>query len=92
MTAKKSDIDPKVMELFDSFGVVRHKDKLWEKRERKPKTVELVKAGYQPTKREMEEEFSVHKKDGSETTLSDLTDAILRSVDIRLINKPRDKR
>ena len=62
------------------------------KKKLKPKTVELVKSGYQPTKREMEEEFSVHKKDGSEPTLSDLTDAILRPVDIRLINKPRNKR
>ena len=28
----------------------------------KPKTVELVKSSYQPTKHEMEESFSVHKK------------------------------
>ena len=58
----------------------------------KPKTVELVKSGYQPTKHEMNDEFSVHKKDGSEPTLSDLTKAILQPVKIRLIDKPRNRR
>ena len=59
---------------------------------KKPKTVELVKAGYQPTKHEMNEEFSVHKKDGSEPTLSDLTDVLLQPVKTRLIDKPRSRR
>ena len=57
----------------------------------KPKTVELVKAGYQPTKREMEEEVSVQKADGSKPALSDLTDALLHPVKIRLIPDPRRK-
>ena len=59
---------------------------------KKPMTVELVKAGYQPTKREMNEEFSVHKKDGSEPTLPDFTKALLQPVKVRLINKPRKRR
>ena len=37
MTAKKSDIDPKVMELFDSFGVMRYKAKLREREAGKSK-------------------------------------------------------
>ena len=61
------------------------------KKRTSPKTVELVKAVYQPTKREMEEEFSVQKADGSEPALSDLTDALLHPVKIRLIPKPRQK-
>ena len=61
------------------------------KKPKKP-TVELVKSGYQPTKHKMEEEFSVHKKDGSEPTLSDLTDALLQPVNVRLIDKPRQRR
>ena len=63
-----------------------------EAKKNQPKTVELVKSGYQPTKHEMEEEFSVHKKDGSEPTLSDLTDALLQPVKARLIDKPRNRR
>ena len=56
------------------------------------KTAELVRSGYQPSKHEMNEEFSVHKKDGSEPSLSDLTKAVLQPVKIRLIGKPRNRR
>ena len=38
----------------------------------KPKAVELVKSSYRPTKYEIEESFSVHKKGGGEPTLEDL--------------------
>lgn len=62
------------------------------KREKTPKTVELVKAGYQPTKHEMKDEFSVHKTDGTDPTLEDLAQALLQPVKIRLIDKPRNRR
>ena len=58
----------------------------------KPKTVELVKSSYQPTKDEMEESFSVHKKGGGEPTLEDLAKALMHPVKIRLIEKPRKRR
>ena len=57
-----------------------------------PTTVELVKAGYQPTKHEMKDSFSIHKKDGSKPTLEDLAQALLQPVKIRLIDKPRNRR
>ena len=52
----------------------------------KPKTVELVKSSYQPTKAEKEEEFRV------EASMEEIADAVLSPVDIRWIDKPRHRR
>ena len=59
----------------------------------KPKTVELVKSSYQPTKAEMEEEFSVEVPgDTVEERLANLGRAITRTVGVRWIDKPRNRR
>ena len=52
----------------------------------KPKTVELVRATYQPTKAEMNEEFEVS------ATMEELGQALTQPVNIRLIDKPRSRR
>ena len=43
-----------------------------------PKPVELVRSTYQPTNAEMEETFSVRKRDGSEPTIKDLATALMQ--------------
>ena len=53
---------------------------------RKPKTVELVKSTYQPTKAEKEEEFRVN------ASMEEIADAVLSPVKIRWIDKPRGRR
>ncbi len=54
----------------------------------KPKTVELVKSDYQPTKAELEEEFQVPEG----TTFESLTQVMVQPVDVRWIDKPRKRR
>ena len=56
------------------------------KKQPKPKTVELVKTSYQPTKAEMEEEFTV------DASFEDLTKAVVQPVKLRWIDKPRNRR
>ena len=51
-----------------------------------PKTVELVKSSYQPTKAEQEEEFQIN------ASLEELTRAVVQSVKPRWIDKPRKRR
>ena len=52
----------------------------------KPKTVELVKSSYQPTKAEKEEEIQIN------ATLDELVEAAVQPVNIRWIDKPRNRR
>ena len=54
--------------------------------ESKPKTVELVRTDYQPTKAEKEEILRVN------ASLEDIADAMLSPVNIRWIDRPRDRR
>lgn len=53
---------------------------------KKPKTVEMVRASYQPTKAEQEEEFRV------DASMEEIADALLSPVNIRWIDKPRNRR
>ncbi len=60
---------------------------------RKPKIVELVKSDYQPTKAELEEEFDL---DVPGETMGERMDflgrALTETVNIRWIDKPRNRR
>lgn len=57
------------------------------------KTVELVKSSYQPSKAEMEEEFSVDiPGDTVEERMANLGRALTQTVNVRLIDKPRNRR
>ena len=60
----------------------------------KPKTVELVRSGYQPTKREIKDGMSANlrKRDGSTPSMEEITGALLDTVNLRLIDKPRERR
>ena len=63
-------------------------------RDKKPRTVEMVKSSYQPTKAELEEEIELDFPEG----LSDserfeaLGDAMVQPVKARWIEKPRNRR
>jgi hypothetical protein len=50
------------------------------------KTVELVKTSYQPTRAEIEEGFTIN------STLEDLTKAMVNPVKVRWIDQPRKRR
>ena len=52
----------------------------------KPRTIELVRSSYQPTKAEQEEEFTI------EASLEEMTKALVPPVKIRWIDRPRDRR
>ena len=54
--------------------------------ESKPKTVELVRTDYQPTKAEKEEILRVN------ASMEEIADAMLSPVNIRWIDRPRDRR
>ena len=54
--------------------------------DQKPKTVELVRSGYQPTKAEMNEEFEVN------TSMEDVGKALMQPINPRWIDKPRNRR
>ena len=58
----------------------------------KPKTVELVKSGYQPTKAEMFEEFTLRKPDCTAPAVEEIAQAVFQPASIRLIDKPRKRR
>ena len=51
-----------------------------------PKTVELVRSDYQPTKAEQEEEFQV------DASMEKIADAVLSPVNVRWIDRPRNRR
>ena len=54
--------------------------------ESKPKTVELVRTDHQPTKAEKEEILRVN------ASMEEIADAMLSPVNIRWIDRPRDRR
>ena len=56
------------------------------KKAKKPKTVELVRSAYQPTKAEKGEEFQ------ADASVEQMADALLRPVNVRWIDKPRNRR
>ena len=53
---------------------------------KKPKTVELVKSTYQPTKSEKKEEFRV------DASMEEIGRALLQPIKPRWIDKPRNRR
>ena len=55
-------------------------------KKRKSRTVELVRSTYQPTKAEKGEEFQ------ADASVEQMADALLRPVNIRWIDKPRNRR
>ena len=57
-----------------------------------PKTVELVKSGYQPTKVEMEEEFTLKNPDDSHPSVEDIAQAVFQKPNPRWVSKPRTRR
>ena len=62
------------------------------KKKRKPKTVEMVKSGYQTTNAEMEEEFTLKKPDGSHPSVGDIAQAVFQKPNPRWVSKPRTRR
>ena len=60
----------------------------------KPKTVELVKSSYQPTKRKLKDGMTadLRKRDGSTPSMEEVAGALLDTVNVRLIDKPRERR
>ena len=62
------------------------------KKKRKPKTVELVRSGYQPTKAEMEEEFTLRTPDGSPPSVEDIAQAVFKKPNPRWVDKPRRRK
>ena len=59
---------------------------------KEPNTVELVKSAYQPTKWEMNEEFTLRNPDDSAPSVEDIAQAVLQPVRPRWIDKPRNRR
>ena len=59
---------------------------------KKPKTVEMVKSTYQPTKAEMDEEFKMDRPGTVKERMEVLADGLLQPVKPRWIDKPRSKR
>ena len=58
----------------------------------KPKTVELVRSGYQPTKAEMEEEFQLRKPDGSQPSMEDIAQVMFQEPNLRWVDRPRRRK
>ena len=56
------------------------------------RTVELVKSSYQPTKVDMDEEFTLRKPDGTAPTVEEIAQTVLQPASIRLIDKPSKRR
>lgn len=59
----------------------------------KPKTVEVVKSTYQPSKRELKDAMTadLRKRDGSTPSMEEVAGALLDTVNVRLIDKPRER-
>ena len=61
-----------------------------------PKTVDLVRSTYRPTKAEINQEFEVDLPDGdlnyADVSMEELGKAMVQSVKPRLISKPRTRR
>ena len=59
----------------------------------KPKTVELVKTAYQPTRRELDKPIvTTVPGDTVEERMANIGKALTQPVKIRWIDKPRDRR
>ena len=58
----------------------------------KPKTVELVRSTYQPTRAELEGTEAMLPDVPKGTTLQQLTRALLRPITVRWLDKPRSRR
>ena len=59
---------------------------------KKPKTVELVKSTYRPTKAEINQEFKVDLPKDVDAAMEELGRAMVQSVSLRRIDKPRSRR
>lgn len=59
---------------------------------KKPKTFELVRSGYQPTKAEMEEEFKLRKPDGSQPPVEDIAKAVFQKPNPRWVDRHRRRK
>ena len=64
---------------------------------KKPKTVELVRSTYRPTKSEINQEFEVslpedNDPNHADATMEELGKAMVQPVSFRRINKPRSRR
>ena len=55
----------------------------------KHRKVELVTQTYQPTKAEAEEVIVLRKKNGSAPTAQDLARAVVRTVEVTRLEKPK---
>ena len=58
----------------------------------KPKTVELVKSSYQPTKAEMEEKVKMDHPDSTLGRMEALADGLLQPIKSRWLDRPRSRR
>ena len=62
----------------------------------KPKTVEIVRSGYRPTKAEINQEFEVDLPDENpnyvDAVMEDLGKAMVQPASFRRIDKPRNRR
>ena len=57
------------------------------KQELEPRTVELVRSTYQPSKAELEEPIEFPEG----TTVDDLVKAVMRPVDVRYVQRPKKR-
>ena len=58
---------------------------------KKPKTVELVKSTYQPTKAEMKKEFKMDHPGTVKERMEILADGLLQPIKTRWIDRPRSR-
>ena len=58
----------------------------------KPKTVEMVKSTYQPTKAEMEDEFKMDHPGTVRERIDALAKGLLQPIKTRWIDRPRSRR
>ena len=57
-----------------------------------PKTVELVRSTYQPTKSERDEEFKMDHPGTVKERMEALADGLLQPIKARWIDRPRSRR
>ena len=59
---------------------------------KKPRTVELVKSTYQPTKAEMDEKFKMDHPGTVRERMAALAKGLLQPIKTRWIDRPRSRR
>ena len=59
---------------------------------KEPKTVELVKSTYQPTKAEMEDKVTMDHQGTVKERMEGLADGLLQPIKPRWIDRPRSRR